>query len=148
MAFRRFPWIWFATTMLAVVIAPLVWSLLPVPSGHASRSRTGAWESALVVPARAADAGGRPGEVLLAYSVGGVLTADGQLWQYRPDLQQWLTIDEAFRQEGRETSVVPLPVPASEIAAMESFGFLVTRSGDLWLYVIETNQWQKLPHPQ
>lgn len=88
-----------------------------------------------------------PGSVLLAYGVGGVLTADGRLFQYRPDVGRWLPIDEAFREEGRETNIVPLPVRAEEIRQMESFGFLVTRSGEIWLYEMSTDRWQKLSPP-
>lgn len=87
------------------------------------------------------------GHVLLAFGVGGVLTADGGVWQYRPDNDQWYTMDEAFRQEGRETHVVPLPVAAGEIAQMASFGFIVTKSGDTWLYEISTDKWRKLSRP-
>ncbi|MBM3316727.1 MAG: hypothetical protein FJY75_02640 [Candidatus Eisenbacteria bacterium] len=85
--------------------------------------------------------------VLLAFGVGGVLTGDGRVLQYRPDTQQWLSIDEAFRQEGRETNILPLPVRADQIRQMESFGFLLTNSGEAWLYEMSTDQWRKLPNP-
>ena len=110
---------------------------LPAQSGLASLSGAAVAQSA---PPGA-------GRVLLAFGVGGVLTADGGLWQYRPDTDQWYTMDEAFRQEGRETHVVPLPVAASEIAQMASFGFIVTKVGDTWLYEISTDRWRKLSRP-
>jgi hypothetical protein len=86
-------------------------------------------------------------KVVLAYSVGGVLTADGNLWQYRPDQERWLLVDEAFRQEGRETHILPLPVAADDIRQMESFGFIVTKAGDTWLYEVEPDKWRKLTVP-
>ncbi|MCK4412841.1 MAG: hypothetical protein KAY32_04795 [Candidatus Eisenbacteria sp.] len=92
----------------------------------------------------AAEAGGA---IARSFGVGGVLTRDGQLWQYRPDQDRWLGIDEAFREEGRETHVVPLPVGVAEIAEMESFGFLVTQAGEAWLYEFTTDAWRKLPAP-
>jgi len=99
-------------------------------------------------PARAGDPEKTPGPVILAFGVGGILASDGTLWQYRPDLDRWLTIDEAFREEGREsTRVLPLPVPVEEIRDMASFGFIVTHSGDLWLYEMSTDRWRKLKSP-
>lgn len=85
--------------------------------------------------------------VVLLFSVGGVLTADGTLWQYRPDLDRWMTIDEAFEEQGRETHVLPLPVAAGEIVEMSTFGFLRTRGNQLWLYDIERDNWSQLPDP-
>jgi hypothetical protein len=87
------------------------------------------------------------GKIVLTFSVGGVLTTDGRLLQYRPDVGRWLPIDEAFRQEGRETHILPLPVPPGEIRQMESFGFIVTKSGESWLYEMATDQWRRLPEP-
>lgn len=88
-----------------------------------------------------------PGPVVQVYSVGGVLTADGKLWQYHPEQKKWLTIDDAFRAQGKETKILPLPVAAAEIHEMETWGFLVTRSGACWLYDLERNRWEELPSP-
>ncbi len=85
--------------------------------------------------------------VVITYGVGGVLTADGTLWQYRPDLARWMTIDEAFKEEGRATKVLPLPVPVDQIAELETWGFFRTKSGDLWLYEISIDTWKKLSPP-
>lgn len=87
-----------------------------------------------------------PGKILKLFAVGGVLTADGTLWQYSPS-RKWQTIDEAFRDQGRETKILPLPVPASSIAEMLTFGFLLTDGGDTWLYELEDDKWVKLPAP-
>lgn len=93
-------------------------------------------------PAGSAGAG-----VVLICSQGTVLTADGQIWFYRPDQDRWLTMDQAFKSEGRETHIVPLPVPVADIKEMESFGFILTRGGEIWFYEISTDRWRKLPHP-
>ena len=88
-----------------------------------------------------------PGRVLKIYSVGGVLTEDGTLWQYTPQ-KVWRTIDEAFREQGKETHILPLPVPAESIADMVTFGFLFTTSGECWLYDLEADEWTKLDPPR
>jgi len=88
-----------------------------------------------------------PGEIVLSYGVGGVLTGDGILWQFRPDTGAWVTVDAAFDKEGRKTHVLPLPVPVAEIADMESFGFIVTRSGNCWLYDLEKDSWREIGPP-
>lgn len=88
-----------------------------------------------------------PGSILKIFSVGGVLTADGTLWQYSPS-QKWQTIDQAFRDQGRETHILPLPVPADAIEEMVTFGFLKTTSGEVWLYDLEDNEWQRLAPPR
>ncbi|MFH1145105.1 MAG: hypothetical protein V1774_11225 [Candidatus Eisenbacteria bacterium] len=85
--------------------------------------------------------------VVLAFGVGSVLTRDGTLWVYRPDTDLWLTIDEAFKEEGRETKILPLPVAPSDIAEMESFGFLLTKGGESWLYEFTTDRWRRIPPP-
>lgn len=95
-------------------------------------------------PARAQDS---PSEILKVFSVGGVLTADGTLWQYSPS-QKWQKIDEAFRDQGRETHILPLPVPPQSIEEMVTFGFLRTNSGEVWLYDLEENEWQHLDPPR
>jgi hypothetical protein len=82
-----------------------------------------------------------------AFGVGGVLTADGALWQYRPDKGDWITIDQAFAADGKTTKILPLPVDGTDVAYMESFGFLVTRSGVCWLYDLENNRWQNIGRP-
>ena len=89
----------------------------------------------------------KPAAVLLTYGIGGVLTADGTLWQYRPDIDRWLTIDEAFRKEGQKTHVMPLPVPADQIRDMATFGFILTKSGDLWFYELSSDKWRRLNSP-
>ena len=104
--------------------------------------------SPLPPAASAASPAGGPGAgVVRICSQGTVLTADGQIWFYRPDQERWLTMDEAFKSEGRETHIVPLPVPVSAVKEMESFGFILTQSGDVWFYEISTDKWRKLPTP-
>jgi hypothetical protein len=85
--------------------------------------------------------------VLRAFAVGGVLTADGTLWQYVPEKKRWFTIDEAFRAQGKETRILPLPVKAEEIADLSTWGFLVTLNNACWLYDIEQKRWVELPPP-
>ncbi|MEZ4648874.1 MAG: kelch repeat-containing protein [Candidatus Eisenbacteria bacterium] len=87
-----------------------------------------------------------PGRILMVFSVGGVLTEDGTLWQYSPS-RKWQTIDEAFLDQGRETKILPLPVKAAEIDDMETWGFFKTKSGACYLYDLETNEWRELPPP-
>jgi hypothetical protein len=87
------------------------------------------------------------GEIMLAFGPGQVLTRDGTLWQYRPDKATWLTMDQAFAEEGRKTHVHPLPVPATQIAQMQSFGFLVTTSGSCWFYDLEKDRWKEIGAP-
>ena len=79
--------------------------------------------------------------------VGGVIGEDGNLWQYMPDRKKWVSIDEAFKGEDRETHVLPLPVAVKDIQFMESWGFLVTRSGECWHYDLESNRWQNVGPP-
>lgn len=87
------------------------------------------------------------GQIVRLISVGTVLTADGAIWAYRPDLEKWMTIDESFREEGRQTHILPLPVRPDEIREMVTFGFLLTESGACWLYDIEKDRWLRLPEP-
>lgn len=87
------------------------------------------------------------GEIVRLISVGTVLTADGTIWAYRPDRERWMTIDESFSDEGRKTSILPLPVRPEEIREMVTFGFILTEEGICWLYDIEKNRWVRLPKP-
>lgn len=87
------------------------------------------------------------GEVVMAFGVGGVLTRDGALWQYRLDTRDWVTIDQAFEDQGQDTHILPLPVRVSEISSMESFGFIITRGGDCWLYDLEEDKWENVGRP-
>lgn len=98
-------------------------------------------------PATAQTSSPPPGDILHIYGVGGALTRDGTLWQYRPEKKEWLTIDEAFQQQGKETRVLPLPVRPDEIREMVTWGFLLTTAGDCWLYDIDRNRWEKLAAP-
>lgn len=107
----------------------------------------GASGSTLDHPAAAQTPSNAPGDVLRIYGVGGVLTRDGTLWQYRPEKKRWLTIDEAFREQGKETRVLPLPVRPEEIREMVTWGFLLTESGVCWLYDIDANRWDPLTPP-
>ncbi len=81
------------------------------------------------------------------YGVGGVIGEDGTLWQYLPDRKQWLTIDAAFQVEDHETHILPLPVPVQDIQFMESFGFLVTKGGQVWHYDLNANRWDDIGTP-
>lgn len=122
---------------------------------HRALILTGAILSALIFavlagmsgpgPARAQAAG--PQDILRAFAVGGVLTADGTLWQYLPEKKRWFTIDEAFKAQGKETRILPLPVRAEEIADLSTWGFLVTSASVCWLYDIEQKRWVQLPAP-
>ena len=87
------------------------------------------------------------GGLVASFGVGGVLTRDGELWQYRPDRDKWITLDESFALEGKATKLVPLPVPAEDVKMMETFGFLVTWSDDCWLYDLDRNEWKKIGGP-
>ncbi len=107
----------------------------------------GGTASVLSGTARAAEPGKPPTSVVRICMQGGVVTSDGQVWVYRPDLDKWMTLDEAFRNEGKTTHVVPLPVGIDEIQDMETFGFILTRKGEIWLYEVEADRWRKLPHP-
>jgi hypothetical protein len=86
-------------------------------------------------------------KILGVYGVGGVIGDDGSLYQYMPDQRQWLTIDDAFRGEGRQTQILPLPVAATEIQFMESWGFLITREGEVWHYDLNANAWENVGAP-
>lgn len=81
------------------------------------------------------------------FGVGGVVTWEGELWQYRPDRESWVTLDESFALEGQATSVIPLPVPADRIRHMETFGFLVDDQDDCWLYDLDERRWERIGKP-
>jgi len=85
--------------------------------------------------------------VVATYGVGGVLKSNGFLYQWRPEKKVWVTIDESFRMDGETRKVLPLPVGASEVARMEGFGFIVTRSGNCWLYNLDSNRWENIGRP-
>ena len=89
----------------------------------------------------------RDSAVVGTYGVGGVITADGVLWQYRPDKDTWITLDESFALEGQGTNTVPLPVPVENIRFMETFGFLVARDGECWLYDLDLKAWESIGSP-
>ncbi|MBU1702734.1 MAG: hypothetical protein KJ970_06215 [Candidatus Eisenbacteria bacterium] len=86
-------------------------------------------------------------EVVLSFGPGGVLTRSGALWQYRLDTKDWVTIDQAFKDQGQDTHVLPLPVAVDEIRSMESFGFLVTQSGTCYLFDLEEDEWKNIGTP-
>jgi hypothetical protein len=93
---------------------------------------------------------GRPdpkATIVGVFGVGGVIAENGTLWQYHPGEKRWMTIDEAFKLDNRETRILPLPVPAAQIRFMESFGFLVTKDGQVWQYDLDTNRWQNIGTP-
>ena len=96
---------------------------------------------------RASNEAGRPPRIVGVYGVGGVIGEDGTLWQYMPDRKKWLTIDAAFDGEGRQTHILPLPVPAGDIQYMQSWGFLVTRAGACWHFDLNTDRWENVGLP-
>jgi hypothetical protein len=93
------------------------------------------------------EAGSGKKGIVGTFGVGGVVAADGTLWQYRPDKRRWMTLDESYALEGEGTTVVPLPVPVAEIRHMETFGFLVTRGDVCWLYDFEGRRWDRIGAP-
>jgi hypothetical protein len=109
----------------------------------ASGIRTDSPEALAAKPPAALERGG----LVATFGVGGVLTKDGELWQYRPDRGKWMTLDESFALEGKPTKLVPLPVPATQVKSMETFGFLITTSDECWLYDLDQNVWKKVGSP-
>jgi hypothetical protein len=81
------------------------------------------------------------------YGVGGVGKSDGRRYQWRPEKERGVTIDESFRLDGETRKIHPLPVVAGEVARMEGFGFIVTRSGTCWLYNLDSNLWENIGRP-
>jgi hypothetical protein len=98
-------------------------------------------------PAAGSAAAPAASRILLVWGVGGVLTSDGNLWQYRPEKSKWVTVDESFRMDGEQRSVLPLPVAARDVQFMQGFGFLVTKNGVAWLYDLDQNRWRNLGSP-
>jgi hypothetical protein len=92
-------------------------------------------------------ADGPKGSIVGTFGVGGVMSREGKLWQYRPDKKKWISLDESFALEGQSTSTMPLPVAVSDIRFMESFGFLVTQDDQCWLYDIDKHQWHSVGRP-
>ena len=124
------------------LLKPVLWGLMAFAGGMA-----GSW---IGEPTRSEAGmidllGGQ--RVIGTFGVGGVITEDGGLWQYRPDKGAWLTLDESFALEGQATSVSPLPVPPAQIRHMETFGFLVDTSDRCWLYDIEEKVWNEIGSP-
>jgi len=87
------------------------------------------------------------GNILIAWGVGGVLTDDGNLWQYRPESRKWVTVDQSFSLDGERRKVLPLPVAAQDIAQMQGFGFLITKAGVRWIYNLDENRWERIGAP-
>lgn len=85
--------------------------------------------------------------IVATYGVGGVVTASGAFWQYRPDKDGWVSLDESFALESETTKIAPLPVPMAQVAHIETFGFLVDRDDNCWLYNIEGQKWQNIGKP-
>jgi hypothetical protein len=104
------------------------------------------WSLQADSPAQA-QAAGAGSSVVATYGVGGVLKSNGALYQYRPEKKTWVTIDESFRLDGETRKVLPLPVAAVDVARMEGFGFIVTRTGSCWLYNLDTNRWENIGRP-
>ena len=130
-------------TLLAVcAVAIAVTALLSSGLLH-----TGSKPTLGFAEARADESSGAESDVILTFGIGGVLARDGTLWQYRPDLDKWFTIDEAFREEGKETHILPLPVPIPEIQEMVTYGFIVTKQGKIWFYEFSTDKWRQLKPP-
>ena len=90
---------------------------------------------------------GAKGSLIGTFGVGGVVTREGQLWQYRPDKGRWMSLDESFALEGQATTVIPLPVPVDQIRFMETFGFLVSQDDACWLYNVEQHRWEEVGKP-
>ena len=86
-------------------------------------------------------------KIVGVYGVGGVIGEDGTLWQYMPDQKKWLNIDAAFQLNGNQTKILPLPVGVGNIQFMESWGFLVTKQGDVWHYDLDQNKWENIGLP-
>ena len=91
--------------------------------------------------------GGSGTAIVGTFGVGGVLTAEGKFWRYRPDKKKWISLDESFALEGQGTNVVPLPLGVGQIRFMETFGFLVAGNDQCWLYNVEQKLWENVGAP-
>jgi hypothetical protein len=120
--------------------APAVLAILFAVSILAFASLRGGAARAEAKPAPA-------GNILIAWGVGGVLTDDGTLWQYRPESRKWVTVDQSFSLDGERRKVLPLPVAPQDIVQMQGFGFLVTKSGTCWIYNLDENRWERIGAP-
>jgi len=93
----------------------------------------------------------RPRDTVIGlFGVGGIIVQHGDdavLWQYLPDTKKWMTIDEAFKRDERDTHILPLPVKAEKIRSMDSWGFLLTTDGEIWQYDLEQNKWNNVGMP-
>jgi hypothetical protein len=134
----RFPWRIVVWSAAALLLAALWIGTRQLAGPAAAQSRTLAGRAAYSAPG---------GHVLMAWGVGGVLTDDGKLWQYRPEKARWVTIDESFSMDGEQRHVLPLPVAARDVQFMQGFGFLVTRGGSAWLYDLDKNTWRNIGAP-
>jgi hypothetical protein len=88
--------------------------------------------------------------VIGLFGVGGIIVQHGDdavLWQYMPDTKKWMTIDEAFKRDQRDTHILPLPVKADKIRSMDSWGFLLTTNGEVWQYDLDQNKWNNVGMP-
>jgi hypothetical protein len=56
-------------------------------------------------------------------------------------------VDQSFALDGERRKVLPLPVPAGEIADMQGFGFIVTKGGSAWLYNLDEDAWENIGAP-
>ena len=131
---------WSALRWVAVLFLFLVFFFESIPAGAQGKTIPGR----IAAERQASRAASR---VLLTWGVGGVLTEDGTLWQYRPESRRWVTIDQSFALDGERRKVLPLPVAAREIARMEGFRFLVTQRGVAWLYNLDQNRWENVGTP-
>jgi hypothetical protein len=126
--------------ILAAVAAALVVAL-------AFGLKAGTSAAAAAAPTSPPRAAAGSSSILAIYGVGGVLKSDGKLYQWRPEKKIWVTIDESFRLDGENRTILPLPVAATDVARMEGFGFIVTRSGSCRLYNLDTNHWENIGRP-
>ena len=120
---------------LSIAIAATLIALVASLSGDSNLSG--------VAPAAASPSG----KIVLLWGVGGVLTDDGKLWQFRPESRHWVTVDQSFALDGERRKILPLPVPTDQIEAMQGFGFIVTKAGSSWLYNLDSDKWENIGAP-
>jgi hypothetical protein len=106
----------------------------------------GSWITTPDAPQAGLIDGGK-GRIAGTFGVGGVTLRDGSLWQYRPDKEKWMPLDESFALEGQGTTIFPLPVRVNQVRHMETFGFLVTEDDQCWLYNIDEHRWESVGTP-